>query len=109
MDRTELDPDEVHERLDEVQLLDVREPDEWEAGRIEGAHHLPMGQLAARQEEIAEDRPVVAVCRSGARSGQVASALRRAGYEAYNLRGGLKAWSRADLPMSADDGDPRVA
>lgn len=99
-------PREAHERRDGVQFLDVRESDEWAAGHIAGAVHIPMGQLAARQDEVAIDRPVVCVCRSGARSGRVARALGRAGYEAHNLRGGMHAWSRAGLPFVADDGGP---
>lgn len=105
-----MDVIEAHELREEVQLLDVREPHEWEAGHIEEAVHIPMGQLAARQDEIAADRTVVAVCRSGARSGQVAAALQNAGYDAHNLDGGMQAWDRAGLPYVAEhDGDPRVA
>lgn len=101
-----MEPTEVHDIHDEIQILDVREPYEWEAGHIEGADHIPMGELAARQEEIAKDRKVVCVCRSGARSGQVADALVRAGYDAENMVGGMQAWSRADLPFVASDGSP---
>jgi rhodanese-related sulfurtransferase len=103
-------PEEVHPRQDEFQLVDVREPDEWQAGHIDGAVHIPMGQLGQRQEELARDRTIVAVCRSGNRSGQVVEALRRAGYDAENLEGGMQAWARADLPFVAEGGgDPRVA
>lgn len=105
-----MQPREAHEAGDAVQLLDVREPDEWRAGHVEGAHHVPMGEVGARQQELATDRPIVCVCRSGARSGKVASALARAGYEAHNLDGGMQAWAAAGLPMVAEDGDqPRVA
>jgi len=105
-----MDPTEAHQRRAEVQLLDVREDDEWSAGHIEGAVHLPMGQLADRRDELADDRPIVAVCRSGARSGQVTAALQRAGYEAHNLEGGMQAWAAADLPFVAEgDAPPRVA
>src|SRR5680860_51944 len=93
-----MDPIEAHQRRDEVQLLDVREPDEWRAGHIVGALHLPMSQLADRHAELADDRPIVAVCRSGGRSGQVTAALQRAGYDVHNLEGGMKAWDAADLP-----------
>ena len=105
-----MDPTEAHQRRDEVQLLDVREPAEWTAGHIDGALHLPMGELAARKDELADDRPIVAVCRSGGRSGQVTAALRRAGYDAHNLEGGMQAWASADLPfVSEGDAPPRVA
>ena len=105
-----MDPVTAHEERDGVQFLDVREPYEWDAGHIEGAVHIPMGELNARRDEIAEDRMVVAVCRSGARSDQVAQALVRAGYTAENLDGGMQAWERAGLPFVATDGsDGEVA
>lgn len=105
-----MDPREVADRLDEVQLIDVREPDEWEAGRIEGARHIPLAEIGARLDEIDPNRPVVAVCRSGSRSGKVVEALRARGYEADNLVGGMQAWERAGLPFGAPDGGPgRVA
>jgi len=103
-------PSEAYERRDDVQYLDVREPDEWQAGHIAGAVHVPMGELGARQDELATDRLIVAVCRSGNRSGQVVQALQRAGYEAENLDGGMQAWAREGLPFVAEGGeDPRVA
>ena len=103
-------PTEAHRRHGEIQLLDVRESKEWVAGHIDGAVHLPMSQLAARQDELATDRVIVAVCRSGARSGHVAHALQRAGYQAENMDGGMQAWAAAGLPFVSEDGhDPRVA
>jgi rhodanese-related sulfurtransferase len=105
-----VDPREVADRLDEVQLIDVRGPDEWDAGRIEGARHIPLGEIGARLDEIDRSRPVVAVCRSGARSGKVVDALRARGYAAHNLAGGMQAWEKAGLPFRAPDGGPgRVA
>jgi rhodanese-related sulfurtransferase len=105
-----VDPAEAHERAPEIQLLDVRETGEWVAGHIEGAVHVPMGELADRRTELAEDRPIVAVCRSGARSGQVTAALRRAGYDAHNLDGGMQAWAAADLPYVSEGPEPpRIA
>jgi rhodanese-related sulfurtransferase len=105
-----VDPHQVSERLTEVQLIDVRESDEWDAGRIEGARHIPMGELGARLDELDTDRVVVAVCRSGARSGRVVDALRSRGYHAENLDGGMQAWELAGLPFSAPAGGPgRVA
>jgi rhodanese-related sulfurtransferase len=105
-----VDPQQVVERLAEVQLIDVRELDEWEAGRIEGARHIPMSELGARLDEIDEGLPVVAVCRSGARSGRVVDVLRSRGYDAENLDGGMQAWEQAGLPFAAPSGGPgRVA
>lgn len=105
-----MDPTQVADRLDEVQLIDVREPDEWEAGRIEGARLIPLGELGARLGEIDRGRPVVAVCRSGSRSGKATEALRAQGYDVENLEGGMQAWEQAGLPFSAPGGGPgRVA
>jgi rhodanese-related sulfurtransferase len=101
----ELDPASAAQRLSAGAVaLDVREDEEWEAGRIPGALHIPMGELAFRQAEIPSGRPIVAVCRSGSRSAVVTEALLRAGYEAENLAGGLKAWKAAGLPFDPPDG-----
>jgi rhodanese-related sulfurtransferase len=103
-EETTMDPRETYDRRDELLLLDVREPHEWDAGHIAGALHIPMGELNDRQDEIDQDRTIVAVCRSGARSGRVAAALSQAGYDVHNLEGGMQAWDRADLPFVAVDG-----
>lgn len=104
-----MDPKTASE-LDDAQLVDVREPHEWAAGHIDGAVHIPMYELNARQDELATDRKIVCVCRSGARSAMVTQALVNAGYDAENLDGGMQAWAHAGLPMVADGGAPaRVA
>lgn len=79
-------------------LLDVREPWEVQLARLElpGARslHLPMMQVPMRLSEIDASQPVVCICHHGGRSGQVAMFLSRQGYEnAYNLTGGINAWS----------------
>ena len=84
--------------------LDVREIDEWNAGRVDGSLHIPLGELGARQSEVPTDQALVVVCRSGARSARAAAALLAADYEAVNLAGGLKAWEAAGLPLTTDDG-----
>lgn len=101
-------PTEAWERRDEVQFLDVREPYEWQAGHIDGATHVPMQQLPTRQDEVAEDRTIVCVCRSGARSARVTQALRRAGYDAHNLEGGMIAWASSDLPFEGSGQGPAI-
>jgi rhodanese-related sulfurtransferase len=88
-----------------TQLVDVREPYEWAAGRIAGARHIEMVDLAAEATSLDRERPVVFYCRVGARSGMAAQAFRRAGYEAYNLAGGLEAWVAAGLPLDPQDGE----
>ncbi len=105
----DLDPDRARALIDsgEVQLVDVREPYEWEAGRIAGARHIELERLAAEAETLDRDRPVLFYCRLGARSGMAANAFRRAGYDAYSLDGGLTEWDARGLPLEPPDG--RVA
>ena len=101
-----MEPVTANARADELVLLDVREPGEWEAGHVAGALHIPMGDLGARQAEIPTDTPIVCVCRSGQRSAMVTGALVRAGYDAENLEGGLLAWVEAKLPLTTPAGAP---
>ena len=100
-----LDPVESKDRVDSgALLLDVRNPGEWRAGHAEGAAWIPMSDLAERQEELPTDREIVVICKTGARSGQVAQALVAAGYEAVNVAGGSEAWQAAGFPIVTDDG-----
>jgi rhodanese-related sulfurtransferase len=87
-------------------LVDVREEDEWEAGRIAGALHVPLAELAARLGELDPTRRTVFVCRVGSRSDVAAGVATRAGFgDAANLAGGLHAWWAAGLPLEPDDGE----
>jgi len=80
-------------------LLDVREPWEWQAARIEGSQHIPMREVPARLGEIDRGQEVVAICHHGARSQQVAMFLEKNGFaKIHNLQGGLDAWSRTIDP-----------
>ena len=99
-------PRQVAELLerDAIQLIDVREPLEFEGGRIAGARLLPLTELAAHAETIERDPPVVFYCRSGARSAMATQAFRGAGYDAHNMAGGLLQWDAAGLPLEPDDG-----
>jgi len=76
-------------------LLDVRRDDEWQAGHAPHARHIPLDQLVARAGEVPPDQQIVAVCRSGARSGQAARFLRGSGVDVVNLDGGMRAWAHA--------------
>jgi rhodanese-related sulfurtransferase len=87
-----------------IQLIDVRQAHEFEAGRIGGARHLELAELAAQAASIERDRPVVFYCRSGARSGMATDAFSQAGFDAHNMVGGLLAWEGAGLPLEPDDG-----
>ncbi len=100
----EVSPDRVAEMLadGEVQVIDVREPYEREAGYIEGTRHLPLERVASEAESIDRGRPVVFHCRLGARSGMATQAFRAAGYDAYNMTGGIQAWADADLPLAPE-------
>ena len=98
-------PEDARGRAD-LHVLDVREPDEWRAGHIAGAQHIPLGELSARIAEVPKDMPILAVCRHGSRSGSAARGLRQLGYTVENLEGGVTAWKQAGLPLEADGGGP---
>ncbi|BCJ53337.1 sulfurtransferase [Actinoplanes sp. NBRC 14428] len=88
-------------------LLDVREPDEWQAGHAPAAHHLPMMEVPARIAEIPHDTEVVVVCRSGGRSGQVVSYLMGNGWDnVRNLDGGMQAWAADGRDVVSENGQP---
>lgn len=89
-------------------LLDIREYQEWMAGRIAGAIHVPMQDLPGRLDEVARDRRVVCICRSGNRSGQVTAWLVKQGYNAVNMTGGMRAWAAEGLPFENMNGNPGV-
>ncbi|MQA94306.1 MAG: rhodanese-like domain-containing protein [Streptosporangiales bacterium] len=94
---------------EDAYLLDVREDDEWQAGRAPHATHIPMSALAERAGEVPQDRDVYVICRSGGRSARAVTALNQAGWKATNVTGGMRAWAFAGRPMVADEGsDPSV-
>lgn len=103
---TELEPAAAAAKVEEgAQLVDVRQDYEWEAGRIAGAVHIPLEQLPAHVEELDHDRPIVFGCRSGSRSAFATQAFREAGFDAYNLAGGLAAWVEAGHEIEPADGE----
>jgi rhodanese-related sulfurtransferase len=89
---------------DGAQVVDVRADHEWEAGRIEGAVHVPLDELAQRAGEIDKDRPVLLYCRGGNRSTMATAALAEAGYDSAKLSEGIVGWEKEGLPISPDDG-----
>lgn len=99
-----MDPKALAGQLDTLQVLDVRYANEWQAGHIEGALHIPGDDLAERVDELDRDRPVVTVCRSGSRSERAAQFLREEGFDVDNLDGGMQAWAEAGLAYRASDG-----
>lgn len=97
----EIDPDWVNEHSAEVQILDVREASEFAGplGHIASARLIPLGELQQRAAELTPDRPIVAVCRSGARSAQAITILKKAGFSNLaNLNGGMLRWRAQNLP-----------
>ncbi|GGZ67851.1 rhodanese-like domain-containing protein [Streptomyces subrutilus] len=91
-------------------VLDVREDDEWAAGHVEGALHIPMSEFVSRfgefTEAVEDGRRVHVMCRVGGRSAQVTQYLVRQGVDAVNIDGGMQAWDGAGRPMVTDDGTP---
>jgi rhodanese-related sulfurtransferase len=98
----EIEPSALEEATAGVQIVDVREPDEYDGslGHIRGATLLPLGELSARSGELAHERPVVTVCRSGARSAQATILLQQAGFgNVANLAGGMLRWRAEGHPV----------
>ncbi|MFD7027721.1 rhodanese-like domain-containing protein [Streptomyces sp. NPDC098789] len=94
-------------------VLDVREDDEWAAGHVEGALHIPMSDFVARFGELTEAMDAIegaprvhVMCRVGGRSAQVTQYLVRQEIDAVNIDGGMQAWDAAGRPMVTDNGNP---
>ncbi len=87
-------------------VLDVREDDEWVAGHIEGATHIPLGDVPARLDDVPDGDPVYVTCRGGGRSARAAAWLNLNGYDAVNVAGGMGAWQEAGRPMVSETGQP---
>lgn len=94
---------ELHARH-AIQLIDVRQGYEHDAGRIAGTTLIELAELSGRAQEIDRERPVVFYCRSGSRSAMATEAFRAAGYDAHNMAGGLLEWEAAGLPLEPDGG-----
>ena len=94
----EITATELKEKLDkgeDVQLIDVRQPDEYEFARIEGAKLIPLGEIVQRMDELDESKETILQCKMGGRSATAIQFLNRAGFKGkmMNLRGGITAWS----------------
>lgn len=101
----EISRDEAQKLIEDgAQLVDVRADHEWEAGRIAGAAHVPLAELAERTGEIDKDRPVVLYCRGGTRSTMATDALAAAGFDAAKLSEGIVGWDEAGLPLEPEGG-----
>jgi rhodanese-related sulfurtransferase len=99
-----LSPEQVAALLggEDVDLIDVRESYEREAGYIPGSRHVELGRLGEAADTLEEGRKIVFVCRVGGRSAFATQAFRQAGYDAYNLDGGIVAWAQQGLPLEPE-------
>jgi rhodanese-related sulfurtransferase len=91
----------------DLQVIDVREPHEREAGHIAGTRHIELNRLTGEAATVDSQRPVIFYCRVGSRSTMAAEAFRTAGYDAYSMAGGLVRWEAEGRPLSPEGG--RVA
>lgn len=94
--------EDVHARLTQGEplfVLDVRQLDEYQQGHVPGSILIPLDQLALRLGELPNDRPIIALCRSGNRSSVATGILTRAGFNAINLKGGIIQWEKQGLPL----------
>lgn len=99
----EINAPQLAELLDQkadIQVVDIRQPAEVTSGTVPGAEMMPMHTIPLRIQEIKQDKPVVLVCRSGARSAQACMFLAQNGFEnVYNLRGGMMGWAGSGLQV----------
>jgi rhodanese-related sulfurtransferase len=105
--QADIDPQQLAEWMDhdgDLQVVDVREPYEREAGHIAGTRHIPLVELSSRAQEIERERPVVFYCRVGARSEMAAQAFRASGLQAFSMRGGLVRWVSENRPLAPEGG-----
>lgn len=102
---TELSPQRAAELIATgVEVIDVRRPLEYEGGHLAEARNVEMNELPAAADSIDRERPVLFYCRGGNRSAMAVEAFRQAGYEAYNVAGGISAWAAEGLPLEPAGG-----
>jgi rhodanese-related sulfurtransferase len=101
----EVTTDELAQALatGDVFVLDVRRHEEWVEKRLSAATLIPMDQLNDHIEEMPDDQPIYVICAVGGRSARVAEALRRAGYDAFNVAGGTNKWVEEGRPFESGE------
>ncbi|MGH2806704.1 MAG: rhodanese-like domain-containing protein [Actinomycetota bacterium] len=99
-----MDPATAHALLGSAQFLDVRRSHEYDAGHVDGAVWITLRDLPSRLDDVDRNRTVVVTCQIGQRSSVAAELLRTRGFDAYNLEGGIEAWTSAGFPLVASDG-----
>lgn len=90
-----IQPEELQAKLDAgetVHMIDVRETDEVETGKIPGAQHLPLGLVESKHQELDKTEEYVIICRSGGRSGKACEYLESQGFDVTNMAGGMLEW-----------------
>ena len=102
----ELAPERVAElhAAGEIELVDVREPHEREAGHVAGSRHIEFAQLSQEAGSLDRERPLVLYCRMGGRSSVALQAFKASGFDVHNMEGGLVAWADRGLPLEPENG-----
>jgi rhodanese-related sulfurtransferase len=100
-----VDPQRAAELIEAraVDVLDVREPDEFAAGHIAGGTNIPLGALSEQAAALDRDRTLLVHCQTGPRQTMAATALEAAGYDVRLLSGGFEAWRAAGLPIEGSE------
>jgi rhodanese-related sulfurtransferase len=93
-------------RKEPVQVLDVRDPEEWDAGHLENAIHIPLPELQGRLGELDPGLPILAVCRTGVRAAKAVDLLSANGFDAENIEGGTEALAEAGVTLVDAAGSP---
>jgi rhodanese-related sulfurtransferase len=93
---------------DGAEVLDVRELEEFDAGRVAGALHVPLMDLPDRLDEVPHRKVVICVCRVGTRSARAAAFLAAQGFDSRNLVGGMVAWVGAGQDIVGDSAEPAI-
>lgn len=91
-------------RADGAPLIDVREADEYATARVPGAHHIPLGEVVERIDEVPTEGTVYVICARGGRSAKAVEHFRSVGIDAVNVAGGTLGWIDAGLPIDAESG-----
>ena len=98
----DVEPSELHKKLNQVKLIDVRQPDEFtgELGHVPGSELMVLDTLPDHLTTLSKDHTIVFICRSGARSARAAAFAKMNGYEhVYNMLGGMLLWNNLQLPV----------
>ena len=102
----ELTPEHVAElhAAGEIELVDVREPYEREAGHVAGSRHIEFARLSQEAGSLDREKPLVLYCRMGGRSSVALQAFKASGFDVHNMEGGLLAWAGKGLPLEPEGG-----